>query len=371
MSLFFRSESRAMHPWDMEGDAPSPRRVSPESATHLAPVFAAIRHIVDYVSTLPVDFYSYKTDGTRVRATTPDLYREISNEVGWETWVGQLAYGLVTVGNAVGKKTRVNGFGRPSMVEWAGDWSGGEDGPIAVGGKVVSPATLVHVPWIVPPGRKLGLSPIGHYASIVRAGLAAQDYADLKRGGGLPPSWIKNVAQTLDAKDAEAVSARAAAAWASGRPFAHGRDWDFGAVTIPPNHAQFIETLKLSANQIAAIYGIDPREIGGQSGDSLTYTNDESRALNRRANNLPYITRIEYAINRLLADQTHIKFNIDATIRGDIKTRTEVVGAQIADGRMSVNEARALEDRPPVPGGDFYNVPAPKAEPTSREGLQP
>ena len=361
-----------MHPWDLEGESsPVVASVTPERAVHLAPVFAAIRHLVDYISTLPVDFYRYNSDGSRVRATLPDLYRNITDEVGWETWIGQLVYGVVTTGNAVGRATRVNGFARPGMVEWSGNWSGGDDGsPIVIDGMAGNPATVVHVPWIVPPGKRMGLSPIGHYAAIVRAGLSAQDYADLKRGGGLPPAWLKNKAQTLTAEQAAGMKSRAVTAFASGQPFVHGSDWEFGVVSIPPNHVQFIETMKLSANQIAAVYGLDPREVGGQSSDSLTYTNDESRALNRASNALPYLTRFEHAIDRMLADQTHIKFNVDARIRADIKTRTDVVGAQIQDGRMSVNEARALEDRPPVPGGDFHNVPAPKADPSTREGKQ-
>jgi phage portal protein BeeE len=371
VSLFFRSdERRAMHPWDMEGDLSSstPRNVSPEKAIHLAPVFAAIRHIVDYIATLPIDFYRYGADGSRTRATMPDLVRSISDEVGWETWIGQAVFGLVTVGNAVGKVSRVNGFARPAMIEWAGNWSGGDDGPVVIDGRTVSPASLVHVPWIVPPGKRMGLSPIGHYAAIVRAGLSAQDYADLKRGGGLPPAWLKNKAKELTHNQADTMKARAVSAFATGKPFVHGSDWEFGVVSIPPNHVQFIETMKLSAGQIAAVYGIDPREVGGQSSDSLTYTNDESRALNRAHNLRPYLTRVEWAVDRLLADQTHMKFNIDATFRADMKTRTDVVGAQITDGRMSVNEARALEDRPPVPGGDFFNVPAPKVEKVTREG---
>lgn len=373
MSIFFRStEQRGMHPWDLEGGSSVlPRRVSPEGAIHLAPVFAAIRHIVDYISTLPVDFYRYNADGSRTKATTPDLVRNISDEVGWETWIGQAVFGLVTVGNAVGRATRLNGFGRPAMVEWSGNWSGGDDGPILLDGGMASPVSLVHVPWIVPPGKRMGLSPIGHYAAIVNAGLSAQEYADVKRGGGLPPAWLRNRAKVLAPEEAEAMKARAVAAFAGGKPFVHGSDWEFGVVSIPPNHVQFIETLKLSAGQIAAVYGIDPREVGGQSSDSLTYTNDESRALNRAHNLRPYLTRVEWAIDRLLADQTHMKFNIDATFRADLRTRTEVVGAQITDGRMSVNEARALEDRPPVLGGDFHNVPAPKIDKTTREGNQP
>lgn len=373
MSLFFRStDQRSMHPWDLEGESTSVQPVTPERAAYLAPVFAAHRHIVDYLATTPVDFYKYGPNGAREKATTPDLYKAIDDEIGWETWVGQLAYGLLTVGNAVGRATRINGFGRPGMVKWSGNWSGGDDSPITIDGAVGNPATIVHIPWIVPPGKRMGLSPIGHYAAIVRAGLSAQDYADLKRGGGLPPSWLKNTSQTLTQEQADVMKARATAAFATGKPFVHGSDWEFGVVSIPPNHVQFIETMKLSANQIAAIYGIDPREVGGEAGNNQDYTNDESRSLNRATNAGPYAIRIERAMDRMLADQVHMKFNMDARIRADIKTRTEVIGAQLLDGRLNLNEARALDDRPPVAGGDFHNMPAPRAEASSdRERTRP
>ena len=238
-----------------------------------------------------------------------------------------------------------------------------------MGGQPVSESRIVHIPWIVPPGKKLGLSPIEHYAAMVRAGMSAQEYADLQRGGGLPPSHLKNTAKTLNPEQSADIRDRAALAFASGKPFVTGNDWDLTLPQIPPNHASFIETLKLSANQVAAIYGLDPREIGGSASEgSITYSNDESRSLNRANNMRPYIVRFEKAIERLLPARQFVRLNVDATIRTDVKTRTDVVGAQILDGRMSVNEARALEDRAPVPGGDYHNVPAPKADPITRTG---
>jgi hypothetical protein len=71
----------------------------------------------------------------------------------------------------------------------------------------------------------------------------------------------------------------------------------------------------------------------------------------------PYMVRLEDAFNRLLPDRQFVKLKVDATFRTDLKTRTDVIGAQILDGRLSVNEARALEDRPPIKGGDFHNIP--------------
>ncbi|HWK19814.1 MAG TPA: phage portal protein [Microbacteriaceae bacterium] len=338
--------------------------MSEERATHLVPVLASIRHIVDFVSTLPVDFYR-KSDNARVPASVPALIRNVEDTVGLDTWFGQIAYGLVTRGNAVGHVSAMGQSG-PLMIEWADQWSSfgnGDDDPWFIKGRQFGPRSVQQVRWIVPPGKRLGLSPIEHYASMVRAGLAAQEYANIGRGGGLPLAEITNTALSeMPAELITAVQTKAAASFASGQPFVHGKDWKLSAVDIPPNQLQFLETLKLSANAIASIYGIDPREIGGSASESLTYTNDESRPLTRAHNLRPYLVRIENAVNRWISGPVYMKFNIDATIRADTKTRTEVVGAKIADGRMSVNEARALEDLEPVAGGDFHNVPSPKSD---------
>lgn len=357
MSLFFRHEKRS----STEEFWSSSAAGSTGEATHLVPVFASVRHIVDFVSTLPVDFYR-KVDGVRVPAREPELIRNVADEFGLDRWLGQFAYGLATVGNSVGRVTAAGQSG-PTMIEWSQDWSSLGDkvgDPWWVDGRQMGRNSVAHVPWLVPPGKRVGLSPIEHFAAITTAGLAAQEYANIGRGGGLPLAELTN--KLLSEMSTELISAAqtsAANAFTSGKPFVHGKDWELKAVTIPPNQLQFIETLKLSANQIAAIYGIDPREIGGSASESLTYTNDESRALNRAHNLRPYLVRIENAVNRWVSGPVFMKFNVDATIRADVKTRTEVVGAQIKDGRLSVNEARALEDREPVEGGDFHNAPQP------------
>lgn len=362
MSLFFRTEQRSDEGWtDWSVGSAVPGE---ESATNLVPVLASIRHIVDFVSTLPVDFFR-KSDNARVPASVPPLIRNVEDTCGLDTWFGRIAYGMVTRGNSVGHVTAAGQSG-PLMIEWANQWASlgdGDDDPWFVNGRQLGARSVAQVRWIVPPGKRLGLSPIEHFASMVRAGLAAQEYANIGRGGGLPLAELTNTALSeMPGALISAVQSSAASAFASGKPFVHGKDWKLDAVTIPPNQLQFLETLKLSANAIASIYGIDPREIGGSASESLTYTNDESRPLTRAHNLRPYLVRIESAVNRWIAGPVYMKFNIDATIRADTKTRTEVVGAKIGDGRLSVNEARALEDLAPVPGGDFHNVPTPKSD---------
>jgi len=368
VSLLFGEETRSGESTDWDTMASFPH-VPESEATHLGPVFSALRHIVDYTCTLPMDFFRYGANKAKVEVEPPELIQRVAARSSLATWVGQLAYATVTRGNAVGL---VNVWGaqeaRPLDVTWSGDWSGGEDGtPWFVDGLARSPALVVHVPWLVPPGKVLGLSPIEHFAAMARAGLSAQEYADVKRGGGLPPAHLKNTAKVLDANQAAVIRDRAVTSFASGKPFVSGNDWDLSVMTIPPSHAQFIETLKLSATQIAAIYGIDPREIGGESANSQTYSNDESRALNRAHNMRPYLVRFERAISRLLPDQISMRFNVDATIRTDMKTRFEIYEIERRLGTRNINEIRVLEDREPIGSvGDAYVTPA-QPVPTNRE----
>lgn len=369
MSLFFRKGENRSHWFGTGADGSPYQKVTDDSALRLSSVFAAFRHIVDYCGTLPVD--AYRLDGTaRKEMNLPQLLarQDDIGGPGLVTWLGQAAFGLAT-GNAVGWATQFDGFGYPTDISWLhwSQWSYDEmSKQWYVFGNPVPSSQIVHIPWMVPPGRRLALSPIEQQAAIIIAGLSAQEYADLRRGGGIPPAQLKNTQKTVPPDVIAAAKSRAVASFAKGEPFVTGNDWELTMVSIPPNQAQFVETLKMSANQIAAAFGIDPTEVGGQAANSLTYSTEELRQINRAANMRPYLTRLERGISRLLPMKQYIKLNIDATMRADLKTRTEVLGLQIADGRKSVNEARRIEDDPPVPGGDFHNVPAPKADPTTR-----
>jgi len=332
----------------------------------LVPFFAAIRHIVDYLSTLPLDGSRVDGDGRSPMSSLPSLFRRLNDpgDIGIGNWIGQWAYGVAVDGNAVGWITAIDGFGFPTAIRWLRriDWEYDESSKQwYVYGIPAPPSRLVHSPWIVPVGCTLGLSPVEHFKSFWDAGRSAQEYADVARGGGIPPTTLRNTVLTeLDPTAARAIQRQAMRAFATGGPFVSGKDWDLTVNAIPANQKNFLQTLELTANNTAGIFGIDPREIGGTGADgSITYVNEESKALNRADNLRPYIVRFENMIERILPAQQYVKLNVDATIRTDIKTRTEVIGMKLADGRMNVNEARALEDEPPLPPGargDFYNV---------------
>jgi HK97 family phage portal protein len=358
MSLFFRkTERRAITsvPWNVGG--PLRTAVNQERALALSPVFAAVRHITDMGSTLPLKSYQ-KVGESRRPMDLPEVFASLERAGSLIPWLSQGLSSLVLRGNAVGLIASSDGMGFPTSVAWLSmdrvhvDDSTGA-GIWYVDGRQVSRLDLVHIPWVTIPGRTLGLSPIEYYAVTINAGLDSQQYgSDWFKNGGVPPSTFQNTGKTVDASTAEKISDRLASAIRRRKPLVYGSDWKYDSIAIPPNESQFIETQKLTAAQVAAIYGLDAVEIGGEAANGLTYTNEEHRQTKRLANLRPYLTRFERAFASWLPERQYVKFNGDAIVRADIKTRHEVYEIQSRIGLLTVNEQRALEELPPIEGGD-------------------
>lgn len=359
MSLFFRkTEQRSVTsvPWNYGGDMRT--TVSQETALALTPVFAAVRHITDLGSTLPLKGYRKNGEDRQPLQTLPKLFADLESLGLLVPWLSQGFSSLSIRGNSVGLITATDGFGFPTNVVWISMDRVWVDDSTGVGqwyidGRRVSRLDLVHIPWITVPGRTLGLSPIEYYASTINSGLDAQSYgANWFKNGGVPPGTFRNSQKVIDRDDADKISARLVSSIRKGQPLTYGADWEYNPISIPPGEAQFIESQKLNASQVASIYGIDPTEIGGESANSLTYSTEEGRARKNLANIRPYLTRFERAFASWLPNRQYVKFNGDAIVRADIKTRFDVYKIQNEIGFATVNEQRALEDLPPVEGGD-------------------
>jgi len=139
---------------------------------------------------------------------------------------------------------------------------------------------------------------------------------------------------------------------------------------VPAEEAQFLTTMKATANDIAAIYGImQPEWIGGESGSSNTYANVEQTQINFVMFTLrPWLVILESAFSALIPAGQYIRFNSDALVRADLRTRWDVNAIRLQVGAANIDEIRAQEDEPPLPGGKgkTYAVPAsPAAAPAT------
>ncbi len=74
----------------------------------------------------------------------------------------------------------------------------------------------------------------------------------------------------------------------------------------------------------------------------------------------PWIINWEEEINRKFfseEEDLYVKFNVNAILRGDAKSRSMFYRTMVFTGIMTPNEARALEELPPIEGGNKRMIP--------------
>lgn len=350
-------------PWSTGGPGASPS-VTVARAMRLGPVVAAGRVLASTISSLPIDQYR-GVGSNKTSMPLGSLFRSPSVIGTTHDWVFRLVTSMVYRGNGVGYITSRDYYEFPTSIEWLNpddvqvvdnniSGRGSYTQPIwYVHGVEVDPEDIVHIPWFPMANRNWGLDPLGAFAASVKSGLGAQDYAsDWFDKGGVPTGTFQNEAQTIAPGEADALRRRFVDTIRKHEPLVYGKDWTYTPIEITPHQAQFIETMKLSANQIAAIYGLPPDMIGGEQGHSMRYTNVEMDSINFVTFTLlPWLTKIEAAFSKLLPQPQYVKFNVDALIRTDIATRfaTYKIGREI--GVMSANQIRSLEDWEKLPEG--------------------
>ena len=143
-------------------------------------------------------------------------------------------------------------------------------------------------------------------------------------------------------------------------------------LTMPLDDAQFIDQARFNDTRIAQLFGLPPSVIAAKTGDSLTYATVEGNAIEFvRSAVRPWCVRIEQSLRRdpdiFPTAGIYPKFNLDALLRADIKTRYEAHEIGLRAGFLTVNEVRAHEDRNPIPGGNEISKPAPPEPPTPPE----
>lgn len=360
MSLLRRSaESRSVSYQDLFGrgeDVSGLVGTSAQSGLRLAPLFAAVRLIADQFAAAPMHAYRTRPDGSRERVSPqPSLTASPGVAVSPYAWKHQMVASMLTRGNAVGLVTGTQA-GWPSAIAWLNpdrcsvdESRGGAD--YYYDGRLMDPRTVVHVPAFVLPGSVWGLSPLQLFKLNLETGQVAQKAARdwFASGAAVPGGHLRNTSRTVDPDQADRYKSRFKAAVANRDVLVTGNDWEFSPIGIPADQAAFVEMMKLTATQIASVYGIPPEMIGGETGSSLTYATVEQNMLNFATLTMrPWFVRAEEALSALLPRPQYVRFNIDAMVRADLLTRMQAHEIGLRTGLETLDEGRALEDRPPL-----------------------
>lgn len=137
-------------------------------------------------------------------------------------------------------------------------------------------------------------------------------------------------------------------------------------LALDNDKAQFIETRRFIRTVIAGAFGVPPHLVGDL--ERATFNNVEQQDSDFVLNVvLPIAKLFEAAMERdLLTDEDRrsnvvIRFNLDAILRADFKSRQEGLQIQRQNGAISANEWREKEGMNPISkddGGDEYIRPA-------------
>ncbi len=352
--------------------------VSEEGAMRLSAVYACVRVLAETVAALPLIVYERQERGKR-RATETSLYtllhdapNPLMTAFEWrETLMGHLALW----GNAYCEIEYSNGGEilalwplRPDLME---DIRRGSQGLTYVyrlpdGKQQILPGERVfHVRGLSPDGVR-GYSPVADFSRrLVGMGLAVEAYGSAFFGNGARPGGVlqhpgklsdeayDNLRSSWGARHEGVSNAHRVAILEEGMTFQ--------AVGVPPEEAQFLESMKFNRTQIASIFRVPPHMIGDL--ERATFSNIEQQSIEFKTYTMePWLVRWQQAINARLMSEIErpryfAEFLADALLRGDTVSRYQAHSIGRQNGWLSANDIREMENMNPVDGGDVYLIP--------------
>ena len=232
---------------------------------------------------------------------------------------------------------------------------------------VILPAyKILHVPGLGFDGIN-SFSPIQLFRQSFGFGLAAEEFGSRFFGQGTNIGAVIHYPNALkdDAKERFKASIREGY---SGLGKSHNvmvleEGAKFEKLGMSLEDAQFIESRKFSATEIARIHGVPPHLIGDL--EKATFSNIEEQGIEAVIYLFrPWVIRWEKSLNSKLftgtdKDKFFIKFELDGLLRGNMKSRMEAYVSALQNGIFCVDEVREKEDMNPLPDGKgkIYRFP--------------
>lgn len=138
---------------------------------------------------------------------------------------------------------------------------------------------------------------------------------------------------------------------------------EYKQMALSAEDAQWLDARKFSRSDIAMFFGVPPHLIGDTDKATSWGTGLETMSQGFVSFTLEdSLTMWEEAINLQCIDidrepDIYCRFNRNALVRGDLKSRWEAYVKGLQWGVHSPNDVRAMEDENPRPDGDVYYDP--------------
>lgn len=260
----------------------------------------------------------------------------------------------------------------PTMIEPVGDsWMAPEGYKLrgSRGERVVSADQVVHFHGYHPTLLTGGTSPIEAIRQLLAEEFSAERYREqLWRNGARMAGYIKRPHGSPWSDGAkERFKASWQAQYAGEGPQAGGTPvledgMEFVQASFSPEQAQYVETRKLTREEVAAIYHIPLPMVGIL--DHATFSNIAEQHKQLYQDTLgPWLVMMAETIGVQLlpdfddVDGVYVEFNMAEKLRGSFEEQAAQLQTAVGGPYMTRNEARARLNLPQIDGADDLIVP--------------
>ena len=371
---------------DLERKTPGgiipPSRVESSPVTiSEAPSIPSIHRALSIITTSVMQLsLDVERQGERLSAEDqPALIRRPNLDMTRSEFLEQLTMSLAATGNAymlkerVGRDTNQLIVLNPHMVTVYRDRFDrlryGHDG------NTYTTDELEHIKLLSMPGSLYGIGPIQAAQGTMRTARDMRDYASKWFETGTP-SGVLSSEDKLTAEEARTYRRFWNNLDESGEPLSDmenpsrvkvlGRGLKYDPISLSPKDALWVDAQNFTTLEIARIFGVPSSlMLTAIDGNSMTYSNVEQEWLGFvRFGLMSYLRRIEEAFTSITPRGQTVRFNVEALLRSDTKSRYDAHNVALSAGFLTVNEVRKIENLPPIAGGDAV-APANPASPSA------
>ena len=343
--------------------------VSVSEALSIASVYRAVSVISTTVSQLPIQVFR-KDEQIEISSANSNLWiRQPNLDISQTAFLQQTVFSMITRGNA---------YWRLYGVEAPGDLCTGVEvlNPTAMSieynhegrkvykyngyteEKIFARYQIKHLKLTEIFGTEYGIGPIQACSVELKGILDLRNYAHNIFATGVFPTGIISVPDIMDPDLAKEYQRAFIAMTAGGLPAVFGNGGKYDANVFDPRAAQFIDNQQFAITQVARMFGIPASKLlAAVDGTSMTYSNMEQVNSEYVQDTLmSFINPIEDSLSDLLPRGQTVKLKVDGLLRADTAARYTALATATW---MTPNEKRAMDNLPPMPGGDVLAAPAP------------
>ncbi|MGI4846844.1 MAG: phage portal protein [Janthinobacterium lividum] len=355
------------------GSTWSGKSITADSALQNDTVWACVKLISEAVSTLPLGFYKRTTGGGRESAPDHPLYELLHNQPNarmsavnyWQA----VSASLLLWGNSYTEIFRSGNrivsleFLDPSRVRLSRD----SDGFLQyeyISGTVTRPIArrnMMHIKSFTLNG-EVGLSAIQYGRNAIGSAIAADQASDETFRDASRANAVVQVDNVLTKEQRSQIGGHIEDVSQNGGVYVLEKGMGYQSLKFNPVDAELLASRAFSVETICRWFRVPPVMIGhGDKQSSWPTSTDAQGALFVRYVLRACILGIEQEIRRALltpAERTQYfaEYSVEGLLRGDTAARSAFYATALQNGYMTSNEVRALENLPPVAGGDELRV---------------